>query len=193
MKNTPTHFRIGPLGAVGWPHVATIGLAVTTREKWGGEFMYGKFGLGELFFNAVMTNVEGKGHWFPWNGLFYLGLGMGHQSFSVSGGQTIEVPVINQRVGAKVTIRVDVDFARPHLGWQKVWDNGFLIATEWGYQANFSAYTRLVTEFTPSEYSERTKETEAYKRLESRIEKAGNWLGSVDVPYAVPLKVGWVF
>lgn len=186
-------FWLGPLVSLGWPHPISVSFSAHTSENLGAEFSYGRASFGPWFFDARITNFEMKLKWFPWNGVFNLQSTFGTQKVELSLGKSIGLPASDRTVGASVAIEESNPYVVLGLGWQKIWTSGFTLGTEFGYQMNFNAHTKLKSSFSSSEFETQVRETEEFQKLERRVQNVGNTLGNVNVPNFTPLRIGWHF
>lgn len=71
---------------------------------------------------------QGIARWFPFKGSFFLGSGVGYQTFQASLSKTVE--------GGTLTTTADLSgvFVSPQLGWLFVWQSGFALGLQLGVQ-----------------------------------------------------------
>jgi hypothetical protein len=71
---------------------------------------------------------QGVARWFPFKGSFFLGSGVGYQTFKASLGKTVD--------DGKLIVTADLSglFVSPQLGWLWVWKSGFALGLTLGVQ-----------------------------------------------------------
>jgi hypothetical protein len=71
---------------------------------------------------------QGIARWFPFKGSFFLGSGLGYQTFKASLGKTVD--------NGKLIVTADMSglFVSPQLGWLWVWQSGFALGLSLGVQ-----------------------------------------------------------
>ena len=73
--------------------------------------------------------------YYPWRARFYVGAAVGGRSFSATATDTAK------NLQAKAT--VTSFYLAPEIGWKFVWDGGFFLGIDLGYQIIISANTTL--------------------------------------------------
>jgi hypothetical protein len=87
-----------------------------------------EFSLPGIDFKLDLKALEGIVRWFPGDGVFFLGAGLGYQSFQASFGQLAD--------GNELTIAADMSgfFVQPQLGVLWISQSGFALSVSLGLQ-----------------------------------------------------------
>lgn len=124
--------RFGPLVSLGVPR--TVGLGITAKYKrylgFGIDYSFiptGLLPLGEVDFSS--WSFKGYGRFYPFKGAFYLSLGLGYQTTSVSYGTGANA--IEASIGAPMVTAA--------LGWFWTWKMGLGFGLELGATIPFSS------------------------------------------------------
>lgn len=73
--------------------------------------------------------------WYPWQRAFYIGAALGRRSFEASKR--------DDATGLKASVDVASTYLAPELGWRWVWNSGFFLGMDLGYQIILSSKTTL--------------------------------------------------
>jgi hypothetical protein len=71
---------------------------------------------------------QGIARWFPFSGSFFIGAGLGYQTFRASLSKTVENHTL------ETTADLSGVFVSPQLGWLFVWQSGFALGLTFGAQ-----------------------------------------------------------
>jgi hypothetical protein len=110
-------------------------------------------------------------------------MAFGTQDIIANKSQTIQ--------GIKVNAQVDVSssFYTPQAGWRWIWDSGFFLGVDFGWQVASGADTQLTTDLrNPLIFA-----TPEYAKLESDVKKVGNDFGNKALPSLTFIHFGWLF
>lgn len=112
----------------------SIGLEVKAFNLFGASFDYGI--LTDITVSSATLSID---NWhvgakvYPFQGSFFLGARLGKR--------TIKATYTETRLGASVTGSAEVDstYLGPELGWRWVWDSGFFMGLDLGWQFSMSS------------------------------------------------------
>jgi len=111
--------------------------------------------------------------YYPWAARFYVGL--------AAGGRTITAAAKNNQTGVEAKAEVSSTYIAPEIGWKFVWDAGFFMGIDLGYQiivSNSSSFT-LPRGVDPKD--------------EKDVRDLSDQLGKTGLPILTLLQVGWLF
>jgi hypothetical protein len=117
-------------------------------------------------------NVAAK--WYPWRGAFFLGAAVGRRTFEASAKDVT--------TGLKASVEVESSYVVPEIGWRWVWNSGFFLGMDLGYQIVTSSRTKL-------EIPSVAATTDAAED----VTHAGEDLGRIGFPILSLLQVGIFF
>jgi hypothetical protein len=114
--------------------------------------------------------------WYPWQRSFFLGAAVGRRSFSASASAT--------EAGVTETVKAEVatTYLAPEIGWRWVWNSGFFMGMDLGYQIVLSSDVTLGI----SDVVSLSQESED-------VQDAADDLGKIGFPIVSLLQVGWFF
>ncbi len=166
------------------PHPLYLGLEGKYKNAIGFGAGYGfiptlRFKDVSMAVSAPSANLK----WFPFGGALYLGMAVGTQTIKATKSQVI--------LGTKVDAEVEVNssYYTPSLGWRWVWNSGFFMGLDFGWQIATGAETQLTTNVR----SLVILATSEYATLESEVKKAGNDVGNKALPSLSLIHFGWLF
>jgi hypothetical protein len=146
------------------------------------------FGL-SLDFNFIPTttiedvsarygDVSLGAKWYPWRGAFFLGAALGRRTFEASAEDDTTVPGRTLEASAEVSST----YLAPGLGWRWVWQSGFFMGMDLGWQIILSSDTTLDI---PSEIASTSDAQD--------VRDASDDLGELGFPIVGLLQLGWFF
>jgi hypothetical protein len=188
-------WRFGIYGAATIPHPVTYGVDVMYKRDFSGGVSLGGFDLTLGDVNVGMSHWDVRGRWHPFSGTFFLGLAYGNQSIDVEAKQDIDVTVsgVTQKVNTKINMGVDTTYTTPHIGWMGVWDAGFVLGFEVGYQVAMSSKAKELQMTTANAAANAAlPATEDYRKLKKDVEDGAEQIGKTSLPYMALLKIGWM-
>lgn len=172
------------------PKITALGLPVPFRfgveSKWmktvGLAFDYGL--LPTLTFSNVSVKLNGwnvAARYYIWSQAFFVGLGIGAQTFEGSQTQVIS------SVSTTITQEFSSTYLAPQIGWRWCWESGLFFGAEIGAQIPISTKSATSTN-VPGALS--TPEGAA---LEKEINDQANTFGKNIFPHFALLQVGYFF
>jgi hypothetical protein len=120
---------------------------------------------------AGYNDLQLTGRVFPWRGRFYLGAALGQRNFFAKGTEAT--------TGLEAKIEVKSVYLAPEIGWRFVWESGFFMGIDLGYQIVLSPKTTLTV---PGGWVDQT--------LKKDIEDAGDQIGKVGLPIVSLIQLG---
>lgn len=193
-------FRIGPVLTLGLPH--PWNLSVETRigdmislGVGGGAFTYG-LTIEDTDIDLSLTNFDVRVGFHPMAGSLLIGMKLGQQQLVATankdlGSLTVGSQVFNVDVEGEAT--VTTMYLTPFAGWAWLWDIGFFLGVEVGYQLALSSDSDLELETDPAEAKVIAEQTDEYKQIEEDIKTAQEDFGEAHLPYVALLRIGWLF
>lgn len=174
----------GPsIAILGFPHPAEVSLEGKYLDLFGFQAAYGF--LPEITISNVKAKMNAwdvRARWFPFRGAMFIGAAYGQQTLTGSKSDTISgVPV-------QATVEVKTNYITPHLGWRWVWESGFFMGVDFGWQLASSAKTTVSTNAPAA-----VQATTEYISLRGKVTDAGNDLGETGLPSVTFIRLGWLF
>jgi hypothetical protein len=114
--------------------------------------------------------------WYPWQRSFFVGAAFGRRSFDATA--TATEGAVTERVKAGVS----TTYLAPEIGWRWVWNSGFYMGMDIGYQIVLSSDVTLEIPGVV-ELSEESQD----------VRDAADDLGKIGFPIVSLLQVGWFF
>mgnify|MGYP001580186530 CR=1 FL=1 len=157
------------------------------------------FGLKFTFLPAITlggssigyNTFDGRARWFPFRGSFFLGAAFGNQSLTASGSNSISTG--GGSITTDLNIGVSTLYLTPHLGWRWVWESGFMMGMDFGWQAALATTTTLTLSLSDKTAEAAVKATDDYKTLESNVTSMGDRIGKAGLPSLTLLSMGYLF
>ncbi len=170
----------GPKVSVAIPH-PSIGLEVKLANLIGASFDYG------FFPDISVDNVTAgftkgwhlDGRIYPLRGAFFLGAALGQRTFK--GSYTTTVPLVGSITPSST---VDVTYLAPEIGWRWVYQSGFFMGVELGWE--------FVLSFTRTDSPE-VVALRTLGQLDPNLDKAINDYGKVGLPHVALFQIGYFF
>lgn len=195
--------RFGGTVSLNFPHpifveAAFRPLPVVSFGLGAGGISLKDLNVGSNPISVSMLAFDLKGRWHPFQGSFFLGLGLGYQKMSGQMSETIQVQSGNQTSSVLTTVNLSVNspYLTPQLGWFWVWSGGFTIGFDIGLQVPFAPQTTLdltTDNNTANVGVALIQSTAQYRELEANIQDAGNTIGRQLLPMITVLRLGWMF
>lgn len=195
--------RIGPSIRFSFPNGMSYGVDGTVYKIFGYGASFGGMSMDSDGFPLNITGVDGVSvkisHWdvraryMPFKGSFFLGMAFGNQS--VTGSMEKDIEVSGRNIKTSTELEVSSAYYTPHLGWHWVWDSGFMLGTEFGWQFNSVKSTNFETSMKGASEAEvaELKNTKEYKDMKKSSEDIGEKIGETSVPSLALIKIGWWF
>ncbi|HET6439813.1 MAG TPA: hypothetical protein VFG59_17235 [Anaeromyxobacter sp.] len=165
---------IGPkLGLVSFP-TPTVGVEAKLWRVLGLSFDYGlvpDFKLKDV--TVGWTNWAAGARLFPFRGSFFVG--------ALYGERSLTLKERDKSTGLKASARLNSTYLAPELGWRSLWNSGFFMGLDLGWQFVTHKKERLTI---PSGYDV-DKEKDVHRDAD-RVAKAG-------IPVLGLLQIGWYF
>lgn len=188
-------FKNGVSLSAGIPHPINLGYERRQTETWTGAISLGTLPLHlKNSIDIGISNLDVRARYHPFDGAFFLGAILGSQSVYARTAQAITVSGVGD-VPVALDLKIQSVFLTPHLGWLWFFNSGFTFGLEAGIQRPFGSKTQLDVAIQDPAYNavlDLVKMTAAYQTLESDLEKVGNKLGLVPLPY-VSLRFALMF
>lgn len=149
-----------------------VGLEVKIGSRLGFSFDYGV--LPDVSYSGVKINyrdLAGAVRVYPFAGAFYLGASCGQRTFKAHSSSGTDE--------ARVT--VDTTYIAPELGWRWIWENGFFLGMDLGYQLVLDHSFKFWTTGAPSASTQKD------------VNDAGDQIGKIGLPVASLFQVGYFF
>lgn len=178
-------FVVGPyLTAVAIPRPVSFGVEAKWKDLVGVSGAYGFFP--QLTFKDVKLKITGydfRLKIYPFRGAFFLGVGMGSQTFTGSMTKTIST------IATTGTIVQDNSFIAPHMGWNWTWDSGFFMGLDLGVQLSMSRKNTFSSDVTNTTVTSSAE----YTTLQADILKQADLIGKTPLPLLTLIKIGYFF
>ncbi len=113
--------------------------------------------------------------YYPWSARFYLGARLGSRSFSASAEDS------STGITLKAKASVTSTYLAPELGWRFMWESGFFMGIELGYQVILSTSAT----FDIPGGVDPTKQKD--------VRDAADQIGKIGLPILTLVQVGWYF
>jgi hypothetical protein len=125
--------------------------------------------------SAGYADVSLGAKWYPWRGAFFLGAALGRRTFEGSAEDDIS------GVTVKAEAEVTSTYLAPGLGWRWVWNSGFFMGMDLGWQIILSSDEtfRIPVNTTT--------------QTEQDVRDAADDLGKLGFPIVSLLQLGWFF
>lgn len=185
------NWRIGPVFQLGFPHVLNAAVDGHYLDSFSLGINGGYLAFGWKNFNVGMWNADLRARWYPGHNAFFFGMAGGYQRFFVNAGKSIDFLVVKYAVPLDVQYRINTWYVIPHVGLEKVFDSGFLIGAELGWQINLVTSSTFEVQSVPG--VEQVQADPEYQRIKADLENTGNKIGSFSPPYFTLIKIGWLF
>lgn len=159
----------------GFPYTSQFGLNYVVTSGFSMELGYNSVTISSGTASGSLTKPELVLKWHPFSGSFFLGLGLGQESLSVSATDVLT------SLTAKATVSALT--VTPSLGW--MWgmgDKGLFVGVDMGFQSPSGASTTV-------EAPGLTSADQAYQDAE----KAANDFGTIALPVFTMLRLGYLF
>jgi hypothetical protein len=182
------NFVVGPyITAVTLPRPFSFGAEAKWLDLFGASTSYGF--LPQLKISSVTVKLTGydvKFKFYPFRGAFFLGVGMGSQTFTGSMTQTMTVATVPTSITA--TVAQKNSFIAPEMGWNWTWDSGFFFGMELGVQLSSSHATTVTTNADPL-----VQLTPDYIALQKNITDKADLFAKLPLPLLTLIKIGYFF
>jgi hypothetical protein len=130
--------------------------------------------VGDVEVDYTDWNIGAK--WYPWQRSFFVGAALGSRSFGASATAT------EGGVSETVKAEVSTTYLAPEIGWRWVWNSGFFMGMDLGYQIVLSSDVTLEIPGVVS-LSEESED----------VRDAADDLGKIGFPIVSLLQVGFFF
>jgi hypothetical protein len=119
------------------------------------------------------TNISATARVFPFAGSFFLGAGLGSRTFKAEASDTA--------TGLTAKAEVSSVYIAPQLGWRWIWESGFFMGVDLGWQFVVSHKLTLTTPIgaNPQDIKD--------------VQDASDTVGKVGLPILGLLQLGWFF
>lgn len=178
-------FVVGPyLTAVALPRPISFGVEAKWKDLMGLSGAYGFFP--QVTVSSVKLKITGydfRLKIYPFRGAFFLGVGMGSQTFTGSMTKTIST------IATTGTIVQDNSFIAPHMGWNWTWDSGFFMGLDLGVQLSMKRKNTFSSDVTNTLVTSSAE----YTALQADILKQADLIGKTPLPLLTLIKIGYFF
>lgn len=175
---------IGPkLTLIALPVPFQAGLETKIFNWFGFSFDYGMIpSVGISGVNISASTYQFAARFYPFRGSFYLGAGWGQRKLTGKKDDTIQ--------GYPVSVEVNVtsQLFTPQMGWRFVWNSGWFMGIELGWEVASGADTKITTNAPSAVTTDPT-----YLKNYDDVTKAGNQIGSAGLPHVTLLQFGYFF
>jgi hypothetical protein len=190
--------RVGPkISVLPLPGLIGVGLEARLKDTVTLSVEYGL--LPEIHVRGVETSNDGSGtsstisdasvsyrnlafgaHWIPWHRAFHLGLSYGQRTVKATAKGTLTSGGLS--ASGVATVEATSSYLAPELGWRWIWDSGFFLGLDLGWQFVLSPSSRVevpASAFPPD-------------KLKDYTDRA-NEVASQGFPVLSLLQLGWYF
>ncbi|MGE0172940.1 MAG: hypothetical protein AB7T49_09150 [Oligoflexales bacterium] len=190
--------RVGPTFSIGSPFIKAASLDFFFGKKVSAGMSYGGGGADIGDVSIKVSNWDLRTRWHPFGGSFFFGVAYGHQKFSAKTLQTFQGEMVGDQgrsLPMELQLDVDIEYLTPHLGWFAVWNSGFTLGFEVGYQKALSSDSDFNTGYVFLNESEEEQVTtsEKYKKEKKDMEDTAEAFGEKGIPYINLIRLGWLF
>ena len=164
----------------------------------GGGFKLNTKGSKGTAITLGVTGFDLRGRWHPFKGSFFFGAAAGYQRIYGSASRAVSFDNNGQTETVNTTVNVNIGsfYLTPHLGWLWVYQSGFVLGADLGWQFPFGSKTTAdVSTDQPvaNDSLPALESTQQYQDLYSQVQDAGNKIGRTSLPYVTVLRAGWFF
>lgn len=131
--------------------------------------------MGEV--EAGYNDVSLAARIFPWQGRFYVGAALGSRKFFARATDSF--------TSERIEVEVKSTYLAPEIGWRFVWDAGFFMGIDLGYQIVLSPDTTLT--LPPG------GDAVVNAQDKKDVEDIGDEIGKVGLPIVSLVQLGWYF
>jgi hypothetical protein len=142
-----------------------------------------------------VSALDVRARWHPWSGAFFLGMILGGQSLFANVQQVFPVSGYGNILG-RVEAKVSSPYLTPHFGWLWIFQNGFTLGLELGWQFPLGAKTEIkISSDDPLTEAviQQIQATPEYQKAANDVADIGNKFGKTPLPYFTALRIGWMF
>jgi hypothetical protein len=174
-QNSFSAGNYGVNGAFGIPYIIQGGVNyVDLPNNFSAELRLNFFTISAGVASVRLTKPEINAKWHPFQGAFFLGLGLGHQIATVTASEP--------NTGAGVKFSVSSTVATTSLGW--MWglgSPGLFGGFDFGWQNPYHVYTTVDSDIPTND--------EAYEDAEDAARK----FGEMGLPLVTLIRIGYLF
>jgi hypothetical protein len=206
-ETVETFPSLGPTLSIEVPHPIFLDL----EKRWNKSFS-SAIGLGGFKLTVTTNSIpvslgiggaDARFRWHPFEGAFFIGVMVGYQKIWGSAQDSIPVSgsvpglgTVSTTANIIASVNVSGIYAAPHVGWLWVWDNGFTLGAELGWQFAFASTTDIESSGATAQDQllvDLAKLTTQYQNLQNQVQNAGNQVGNTGFPYFCLIRVGYLF
>ncbi len=189
--------RLGPSAALTVPHIFNFGIDVMYENLASVSVAGGRYRRTVNSVDVEMRNWEIIGRWFPWHGSFFVGGAYGQQGLTALAQKDVSTTLKGVDLTIPTTLRLEVttSYFTPQVGWMAIWDSGFLLGFDFGYQVALSSSANLQVAFqdVSASLEESLKASAEYQVEKKKVEDAAENFGKKNLPYITLLRMGCLF
>ncbi|MGE0173128.1 MAG: hypothetical protein AB7T49_10095 [Oligoflexales bacterium] len=190
-------FRVGPTVSLAFPHLGNASVEMMYKDSFSAGVSFGRFKRDMEDTAVEIRNWDVRARWHPFSGSFFLGAAYGNQGIVGSVKTDLETKYqgIDVKVPTTIRLAVDVNYLTPHFGWFAVWDSGFTMGFELGYQMPLKSDSELQVGFedVTEEAETELKKSDEYKKEKKDIEDLAQTFGEKAIPYVNLIRIGYLF
>lgn len=189
-------FKLGPTIALGIPHPLSYGVDFLYGGRFGGSFSLGSVTTKGNGTSLSLSHWDARMRWFPWRSAFFAGAAFGSQKAT---GEVSKDGVDGGAAGkfdATMSLTVKTTYVTPHVGWDFIWDSGFVVGFDAGVQVPVGNKGEFSTKFDGNLTAEQTaqlKASEDHQKLQDEADDVAKKIGKTVLPYLTLVRVGWLF
>lgn len=175
---------IGFNAGAGLPYLSQFGLNYVSASKmFSAEAGYGNFNISISDVGVDLTKMQLSLRYHPWMGSFYVGVGVGQETFTSKGSDTISGQTVNAE------IKVTATTVAPQLGW--MWgmaDGGLWAGIDFEMVSPSGASSTTTTNADAS-----VQATASYQQLINDTNDQAKKYGEASYTALTFLRVGYLF
>lgn len=187
--------RLGAMVAVGVPDVLHYSLESRFYRIAGLGIGFGGFTAKAGSVEVKARHFDARLRWFPFEGSFFLGAGLGASKYEAKLQQDVTIKVQNadRKVPVDFSAEIDRTNATPMLGWQWIFGPGFTLGLDFGWQFAMGSKgeVKVDTAGLTAQEREVLEQQKEYKDAKKKVDDVFDDYKGTSLPHA-SIGLGWM-